>query len=776
MARLALVVMVLAALGTAPSAAQVLRVSEPSDWESWSLPEGAVHLRPDGGIELGEFNTAINPLHNAHEFEHDTRERGTVSGEVTVSSARVQKAALYDGDRSTWWQPDPADPLEDWVVKVDLGRVVLLRTVRLVFPDTVGAIPFRDFSVFVSEGATLSATADLHRYSRVGTTTRPNQDQIVEYTLSVTDKGDSATGDYLRTEAELPFMPVQYLRFVPHQITADAALAEIELVSLGDNVGLRTFARDGSIRGGENTESKAPGLFDGTVDKYWNAVAAREAQAPWRTGGQWFEWDLGAAFWLHRIVLYSWDPIELGRSAFGTWGGQWGYGLHVSDGDPISFSGGDSERIRGPYDYEELAVVDNTPAPFRCIFDHQFGRRKVRYIFLHVNSSLRYGLNFWETFLYSDGHPAEVEITSDFIDMRSAKTFTNLSWDADVPPGTSIELRTKSGDEMAVEVHYYHKNGSEVTEAQYNRLPSVVRGPTKEVLREGQDWSGWSELYVEPGQEFQSPTPRRYVRIRLILSTDDPAVTPLLRSISLAYRDPLVRSGVTAEVWPREAGVGRQQEFTYRIRPEYSSGDRGFDQVLIPLPSEATGVAAALDGEKLNGIVSEFAGDTLRVTLPSAVRRDSLDITFTTRMLRNPTVLQAQLVHSSAPGERQAVKTAYRDALTVFLPAVPANERIIDQLDIAPRVVTPNADAVNDETTLTFALLKLDTAPEVAIYDLSGRRVVRLEGYSDASQQYTWDGTDKDGRTVPPGAYIWRVTVEAQIGTRVEQRLVHVAY
>ena len=85
----------------------------------------------------------------------------------------------------------------------------------MVFPDTLDVRPFRDFSVFVSEGSTVSPSADVWRFQRVFTTTEPNELDEIIIPLSIEDFGDIATGENLVTGKSLDFMPVHYIRFLP---------------------------------------------------------------------------------------------------------------------------------------------------------------------------------------------------------------------------------------------------------------------------------------------------------------------------------------------------------------------------------------------------------------------------------------------------------------------------------------------------------------------------------------------------------------------------------
>ena len=63
---------------------------------------------------------------------------------------------------------------------------------------------------------------------------------------------------------------------------------------------------------------------------------------------------------------------------------------------------------------------------------------------------------------------------------------------------------------------------------------------------------------------------------------------------------------------------------------------------------------------------------------------------------------------------------------------------------------------------------------ELRIYDLGGtlRRTVTTEGMA-GPQQLAWDGRDKNGALVLPGAYIVRLTVAGEQSTA---RVVGVAY
>ena len=756
-----------------------------SEWTRWVRPEGVVDLRADGSLALKDFAGQMDPMLNMGDFEHVSRTSGTVRGGIKVRSNTGTARRLVDRDTTTWWQPRASDGLDNWWVEVDLGRLVLLQKIRLVFPDTVGARPFRDFGVYVSEGMPIWDGQDDRSYRRVATTILPNRERVLEYDLFTQDPSsgpNEAKGENLVTADSLNFTPAQYIRFVPRSLTEDAALAEIEAVSVGENIALGTIGRFGGMRSSERFGRTTVNVFDGSVEKFWMANAAKAAEREWKVGGQYFEWDLGVSFWLNQIVFYTWPPTDLGQTNFQSGTGPFGHEFEVSDGTPINIGGGE-DRFRGPYDYERISLVDNQTVPRRWIFQHQFDRTKTRYIFHHHYNWGRtggWGYKVWEIFLYAPGYPAEVELVSAMIDLKSVLSLTNVSWDAELPPGTSVSIRTKTGDELGTKLLYYDVKGNEVTEARWTKLKSFQRGDTRPIEFEGDDWSAWSEPYKVSGEAFKSPSPRGFVRFRVILSTDDPEVTPVLKTLRLSHQTALFRQAVEGQVFPREGKVGEWADLTLRIyRPQSVAGAKGYNGLVIPLSTEARDISVAIGGEESDGSTAEFSDDSLRISLSERVMRDSVDVRFSARLLENPTFINPLLVNSGESGVRQAVKPADEvgpDALTVFLPDLAAGGKIISNVSVGGGTVTPNGDGANDDLVVTFDLLKAEVVPEVAFYDVAGRMVRTLQGQAGTTQRLLWNGRGEGDARLPPGIYVCRIEVKTHVGTRTATEVVHVAY
>jgi len=100
---------------------------------------------------------------------------------------------------------------------------------------------------------------------------------------------------------------------------------------------------------------------------------------------------------------------------------------------------------------------------------------------------------------------------------------------------------------------------------------------------------------------------------------------------------------------------------------------------------------------------------------------------------------------------------------------------VVEKMQVAPNPFTPNGDAINDQTTISFSLFRVHAARPVGvhIYSLDGRRVRTIErAVSGGAQQFSWDGRADDGALVAPGLYIAQVDVETDAEGASGQQLV----
>jgi hypothetical protein len=170
-------------------------------------------------------------------------------------------------------------------------------------------------------------------------------------------------------------------------------------------------------------------------------------------------------------------------------------------------------------------------------------------------------------------------------------------------------VETQTGNGFETLTRYYLTNGVEVT--------NEIRDAT---------WSFWSLPQRFSGQEFLSPTPRRWLRAKVRLISDDPHVFPSLRRLTFTATDPVIASGVTGVVSPREARLDSLQGFVYTLTPgPFAPDDIGFDRVAIKLPRETAEVFldyVRIGAQQVNASM-ELRDGFLVVRLPGSGRTRS---------------------------------------------------------------------------------------------------------------------------------------------------------
>jgi len=112
----------------------------------------------------------------------------------------------------------------------------------------------------------------------------------------------------------------------------------------------------------------------------------------------------------------------------------------------------------------------------------------------------------------------------------------------------------------------------------------VIRGPVDTTIVVGGDWGEWSNFYQSSNELFKSETPRRFIQLELIASTEDPEVAPLIHSLSIEFENALVQEA-RGRLLPRSVAVNEDTRFIYSLWPSADALDVGFDQLRIRLPS-----------------------------------------------------------------------------------------------------------------------------------------------------------------------------------------------
>lgn len=771
------------AFAVVPASSEILTFQGREAWETWQTPFGLTEVGENGQLQLVKFRKDINAVADAQRFSYESKRRGRVAGGVWEAASNPADAAyIIDGDLQTFWRPDPADAVEDWAVEIDLGRAVLAREIRLVFPDEEDARPFRQFTVYGSTGTRISVQDDLVLLDPLFRTTQPNADREIVIPL-----GFAARDSVLQLDEGLDSDPatqnnyrvIQRIRIEVEEKSPGAALAEIEVRAIGDNLSIGTMQRGRFVNGINSVDPQ--NLFDADMNTN-NLIGSSYGSLGWKEGGVWFGVDLGAVFFVDEFFLYSFRPDE-GLVGFSINGTGPGHTVLYSDG---SHSLSSNLPVPDAFDYTELLTHVDPNGDRLLYIRYMFKPRKMRYFFWHGIRDTGWGIVKWAEFmLFSPGYPAEVVLRSDFVDLGQIsgdgrpKVIKNLAWDAELAAGTRLQLRSRSGNSLEPVYTFYNKIGERVTEEKWKSSPKVLRGPVDTTLVVGEDWGQWSNVYQFSGEAFQSESPRRFVLLEMILSTEAPSVAPVVHSLSVEFEDALLQ-GAVGRIEPLQAVPNEDTRFTYTLWPQMAAEDSGFDllRFIVPGRIDAEELELHIGSAPVAPARVDQRGDSLWVALPRIVTADSVRVGFTTRVLHNATVFSLDLGLSERPGLWQSVVPAERRAQVVMLPELAAHGQLIDALELASPAITPNGDGVNDALDMRFVVFKLDAAnPTLALYDLAGRQVAAIGSTPTATgHRFTWTGRDESGALVAPGMYLYRLDLGAESGRDTRTGVISVVY
>ena len=840
-------------------------VDRRAHWQSWNFPPGVLDLGSSGTVQPRSLRRDVNAVGdivaNLQARPPDGLKKDPediVLADAILGGARSNVAGvenLFDGDMTTYWEPDP--PTEEldlgtqWWFIVDLGRLVMAKKLVLKFVAEELGDPFLQFDLLASQGNIPKGNqrSPTPEFTTILRTLKPNKEQRVFELVTNSEPTFAGTGmrfvQIIITGSDFDrgreVRPAQYealpasdrgaIEFYKRQadgsetvvspeiyelLTAEQQgpiryfqrerprLAELEVWAEGDEILTGALARGGY---GTATQTAAiNNLIDGQIEskvQFLYSFGRGSFKDP--EGIVFF--DLGAFYWIDAFRLaYGGSPFK-------------DYRLDFSDGS-LEADGSLKWTTTGTRQTSAPTAVGSkweseTNLRFGAYEGNDFERVKARFFRLvweQIESATARGGATGqpaEIQLYGRGYHPEVALTSNLIRLGGSRNLLSIAWDADTPPGTSVVLQTRTGNELDEVLRYFKKDGTEVTEAEYNKLLSIFRGDTVGEEVAGGDWSDWSAPYEDAsGSPITSPSPRAYLEVRAVLRSDTPDYSATLRSIRLNFTNP-VAQGLAGEVTPFAVEqLGQPQRFSLYVRPRFAAGDPGFDQLLVVAPSDmrlafegvyggpAASLAAdvgadwALDGAE----VVPTAGDSLQVAFSAIGPSSEVEVVrldFSTALFSTGAVLQASLQHSAEgeggwqrvdPGEAVAEVVSN----TTTLVGKVASGPLVQSVSVEPTAFTPNGDGINDEASFRFTVVKVgdDSPVEVLIYDLQGRLIRRLaeqRALSTGSYGIAWDGRDEQGAVAPPGVYLARVRVDtdtegSQIGNAEIFRTIAVAY
>ncbi len=158
-------------------------------------------------------------------------------------------------------------------------------------------------------------------------------------------------------------------------------------------------------------------------------------------------------------------------------------------------------------------------------------------------------------------------------------------------------------------------------------------------------------------------------------------------------------------------------------------------------------------------------------------------VRFKASVILSGTTIDAAVRDSNSPDSWQQVDagdaTSLRESKALSI-SVPVTSQVLQNVEIEPNPFTPNADGINDQSQIRFAIgnLNADRDIRVQIFDLSGRPVWRQTQIGFGEQHFIWNGRDNRGQTVPPGLYVCKIEVDtdADKSSGTVDRIIAVVY
>ena len=810
-------------------------VSRKVDWEVWRFPKGALRIAENGRVLPLYVRKSTNAVSNAKEFVHQIPgeilldfpfrtewEKGMgVYGTFYLASGGIKNAGsnlsdawlAIDGDTATYWEASLNDGLEDWWIEVDLGRLVAATKVVVTFADERMGDRFSEFKVSTSKGEPAYQGTDRLGWKQVYRCRSPSSTQRrfeipldtppdtegegdeIQYVrvqaTARTELGAEVTREeyellpeelrggktyYKRTEAgeERPIseqgyriLPLKEQGRIRYYKRPLARLAEIEVWSVGDNIALGILEREGNV---DNPATSRLPEYRSIVDGSWRTY---RKVVPQLGISRSIQLDLGATFWVDTVRLLC-SRVTMDRGIVSRSIGS--YRIDGSDGTPAP----DGNLV-----WEQLSPDERLNMPegmWRT--EDRFESRKVRFLDVQIHTTYiytGYEAHFLhEVEIYGEGYAPEIRMESPLIRLGSDRALDKVYWQGQEPPGTALEVRTRTGNTLKTIERYFDIDGNEISEARWRRLPGFLQmAPVLEQVP-GDDWSSWARPYRSSGDRVTSPSPARYLQIQVGLLSDDPSAAARIEELSVNTFTALVQKTV-GEIAPRQVDrAGDSQEFSCFIRCRATLESLGFDRILITCPYKDVSLSfvdllwgteddfRTQTPERPQVYVVSSGSDSLWIVFPEVLRpvhRNLFEIRFRSTVFLESTPFYVFLHNPALPNVHQwvwagdATSLVDTDRLQV---SVPRGRRILGDVEIGPNPFTPNGDGTNDEMEISFTVYKLeaDRSVRIEIFDLSGRCVRALsERRPNVSGRHcvVWNGKDESNCPVSPGIYLIRI-------------------
>ena len=831
-------------------------IVDESDWPEWNFPKGSVDFG-DEGVRPHFVRQQINASLDAAAFTHGEEVEGGIrrAGTNLEGAAQIMDGLEetywepdLDASLRDWWvemdlgrvvwaqkvvvkfaAEGAGDPFLQFKVLTSNGAPAFQQSESLSYKVAGRSEGLNktqrvfEYNLRPLRRADPGLSGDLIQYVQIVVTASDGRQgaeisQATWNSLAPDERGDvlyfrRETSGVLRqvergeyeaiSDAQLQG-PIRYYR--PER----PRLAEVEVWTLGENISLGWKERGGSIKGFGEVGGEANAV-DGDYATAWTAEAgfstsrgtadSGSLDAVLKTLNRDLLWDLGVWYWVDRAFIVYGDAtfpnyvLNLSDGSLAPDGSQVFASLSARGRDDVTPSVG-GEAWTGkeePTDRPRGALPTNTF--FQDNIFPPIKGRFFRFDYRVVTTGLvRSGIK--ELMLYSFGFLPQVVLQSQLTELGdNPRILSTISWEAETPPGTQLQIRTRSGNRLSLDKHFFNKQGVEVSEVDYRKMLSFLRGDsTAAFVPDETDWSPWSQFYEQSGAAITSPSPRRYIMIEAGLASDDPNQSALLHNLNIGLRDPLAHQ-ILGEIEPRRAQQsGQREQFTLLLTIPPEEGDisesLGFDQVLFELPPSAgvelVDVTVGRESELEAGggqvyqageLGIETRSDSLWVRLPEVIQGEEtkVELRFSSvfYLASNAFFVSVGLGEEEELVWQRVDAVAAGEGLTVL---TPVGGGLVGDVEVLANPFTPNGDGINDAVRFVFPVFKMpgQTSLVLEVYGLDGalvHRSARSVLHAAGIQEVSWDGRDQDGTLLPPGMYICRVGPDVDANT-IDQPMV----
>ena len=433
-----------------------------------------------------------------------------------------------------------------------------------------------------------------------------------------------------------------------------------------------------------------------------------------------------------------------------------------------------------------LEILETTRENLDPIVDLRFPTQSTRWLTLRAFPLRDYEIAEFE--IYGEGYVNETTYVTPILDFGQAVTWGKIRWGGEMPEGTRIEIRTRTGHSPDPSLYFAPNINDDLVQIereQYERIDAAVRLlPVYDV----DNWSFWSPPYEfaaglhndetrsweQNGTPLLSPGPSRYIQVSIKLFADF-YMAPQLDQLSLQLSETLSAQTLVGEIWPTEVNSFAPTTFTYVVLPILEADNAGFDRLeILTHINPHTVRSVAIDGEQidLDQFEPNLQKDRLIVSFPplagTADNRKQIEVKFDVPVLRFGTEFSGWVFNSRDPDRiRQRVdpgNATYGLAGNLLTVNTPVGGDLLVDVEVTP-IFTPNGDGTNDNLTIAYKLRELtsDRPVRMRIYDLAGNQVTQLPVLEVRSGTFTqqWDGRNEQGKLVRPGVYLYELSLES---------------